>query len=139
MLAVSATVRWSAPSPFAPRVNVRWSARLSGQERSNLERRFTLMAGQHLADTTWAYDLTNPSSEIVSALVGHPSVEDTHQIDRGATRVTALAPHGTTRLAGDGPAGWVHSLLFTWFMLFWFTSFVVSGAWIATAGNRQSR
>ena len=138
MLAAAGTVRWSAPSPFVPRVNVRWSATVSDLERADLERRLALTAGQRLEGTTWVYDLRDPSPAIISAVVNHPAVDDTHHIERGVARISADAPHGTTRLDGDGPAGWIHSPLFTWFMLFWFTSFVVSGAWLATAENRQS-
>lgn len=135
LLTATGVVRWWAPSPFAPRVNVRWSEAVSDVERADIEHHLALTAGQRLDGMTWAYDLSDPSPAIVKSIVEHAAVEDTHHIDRGEERVSAGAPRGTSRLELAGPAGWVHSGLLTSFMLFCFTSFVVSGAWLASAGQ----
>ena len=135
MLAASAVLRVWAPSPFAPRVHVRWVAGIPGAQRAELERRLALTEGQRREETTWEYDLTDLSPSAVRALTGDPAVADTHYLDRRSGQVAADAPPGTTRLRERRLAGWIHSSLFDWFMLLWVSSLVVSGVWLASPAS----
>jgi hypothetical protein len=63
-------------------VNIRWRSPLSDADRGALEARFRLADGTPLDSHTWRYDLVDPSRERIRALVGDPSVADTHGIDR---------------------------------------------------------
>jgi len=135
MLASSGVLRVSSPSPFAPRVHVRWAAEISDAQRTALERRFALIEGQPRENTTWEYDFSDVSPSAVRALIEDPAVADTHYIDRRSGQVAADAPRGTTRLSQRRLAGWIHSSLFDWFMLLWASSLVVSGVWLASAAN----
>ncbi len=137
MLVGSATLRVSAPSPFAPRVHIRWVDDISDAQRAEHERRLALMEGQHREDTTWEYDLSDPSVPAILALTANSAVEDTHYIDRDSGQVAPDAPRGATRLSERRLAGWIHSSLFDWFMLLWVSSLVVSGVWLASAANPQ--
>jgi hypothetical protein len=132
VLAAAVVVRLSAPSPFAPRVHVRWSPTLPVEQRATLERRFSLVNGERREDETWAYDLVNLELASVTDLIEHPAVEDTHYIDRTTGAVAADAPAGTVRLSGRRLAGVVHSLVFDWFLLFWASSVVVAGVRLAS-------
>ena len=67
-----------------PRVNVRWSGGVAEDERLLLERRFGLESAQWREGTTWRYVLRDRSRENIAALVAHPAVDDTHDIDRAA-------------------------------------------------------
>jgi hypothetical protein len=133
MLVAAATVRLSAPSPFAPRVHVRWSGDVSTAQRAALERRFSLARGSHREATTWEYDLVDVDPSTVLALVADPAVADTHYLDRGSGEVTGDAPAGTVRLAGRRLAGVIHSSAFDWFICLWVSSLIVSGVWLASA------
>ena len=134
MLAASATLRIWAPSPYAPRVHIRWAAGISDVERADQERRFTLVEAQHREDTTWGYEISDPSPPIIQAIIDHPAVADTHYIDRQRAAIVHDAPRGSTRLAHPGMSAWVGSV-FDWLMCFSVSSLVVSGAWLASAGN----
>lgn len=77
--------------PFAARavagspgalVHVRWQASLDAAARQALETRFRLDAPERLDDVTWRYDLIDTSGTNIRALVAHPAVADTHEIDR---------------------------------------------------------
>jgi hypothetical protein len=137
ILVGSVALRALAPSPFAPRVNVRWTDALTDTQRRGLERRFALVEGQRQEGTTWVYDLTELSPPAVLALVRDPAVADTHYIDRDTGRVAADARHGTTRLGDRWAAGWIHSTLFEWFILLWVSALVVSGVWLASAADAR--
>jgi hypothetical protein len=135
MLAASAILRVFAPSPFAPRIHVRWVDGVHDVDRQNLERRFTLAAGvQREGTTTWAYDLADPSPAIIQALIEHPAVKDTNDIDRVHRTVAPGATPGTTPLAHARAAHWIRSPLFDWFILLWVSGLVVSGTWLAGSG-----
>ena len=67
-----------------PRVNVRWADGVTEDERLLLERRFGLESPQWREGATWRYVLRDRSRENIAALVAHPAVDDTHDIDRGA-------------------------------------------------------
>ena len=70
-----------APPP-PPTINLRWVAGLDADRRRGLEARFGLDAGNEVAPGTWRYALADESRANITALVRHPDVEDTHNIDR---------------------------------------------------------
>jgi len=139
MLAVSGAIRISAPSPFAPRVHVRWAPGIGDAERGDLERQFALVEGRWRDGRTWEYDLVDVSPVLVQALIQASAVEDTHYIDRNPVRVADDAPPGRTRLAGRELAGWIHSSLFDWFTLLWVSSLFVSAVWLASVRDGEIR
>jgi hypothetical protein len=65
-----------------PRVNVRWADGVAEDERGSLERRFGLESAEWREGTTWRYVLRDRSRENIAALIAHPAVDDTHDIDR---------------------------------------------------------
>ena len=132
MVVAAAAVRAAAPSPFAPRVHVRWHAGVENDRRAGLERRFSLLNGARREDDTWEYDLADLTPASVTALVEHPDVADTHYIERETGGISADAPAGTTRLRDRRLAALVHSWFFDWVLLFWASSIVVSGVWLAS-------
>ena len=135
MFVVTAILKATAPSPWAPRVNVRWIDGIADATRDALQQRYGLIKGVRDDGTTWAYDLTKTDSVSVIALVSDPSVADTHFIDRGSGTIDADAARGTTPLQLRGLARLRNSALFLWFVLFWLSSLLVSGAWLHAAGN----
>ena len=138
ILILAIVVRASTASPFAPRVRVRWTAAVAEAERAALERELRLRNGTPADDNnTWEYDLVDPSTASVAALVAHDEVDDTHYIDRAAARVAADAPIGTTRLPERRMAALVHSLLFDWVLLFAASATLVSGVWLASDGDSR--
>jgi hypothetical protein len=137
MLPAATVLRASMPSPFAPRVHVRWDAAVGDGQRAALERQFSLLNGERRADETWEYDLVDLSPASVTALVEHPGVADTHNLDRATGRIAPDAPAGTTRLRGRRAAALVHSILFDWFLLFWASSILVSGVWLAADADAR--
>ena len=132
VLAAGIVLRMSMPSPFAPRVRVRWSPALEDGRRAALERQFSLFRGQRQDVQTWEYDLADPSPALVTSLVADPDVADTHYIERATGRIAPDAPIGTTRLRERWLATVIHSFVFDWFLLFWASAIVVSGAWLAS-------
>ena len=75
-----------------PQVNVRWVAGLDADRRRALEERFGLHPQHEVASTTWRYALADRSRANVTAIVRHPQVEDTHDIDRDKMTLTAGRP-----------------------------------------------
>ena len=63
-------------------VNIRWQPSVDAAERQRLETEWQLVDGQEVSPTTWRYDLTSPSEGRLRAIVEHPAVADTHDIDR---------------------------------------------------------
>ena len=132
-------VRMLAPSPFAPRVHVRWSDGVSDAQRVELERRFSLTEGHRREAATWEYDLVDVNPASVLELIANPSVADTHYLDRTSGTVAADAPAGRVRLADRRVAGLIHSPLFDWLMFLSVSSLIVASVCLASAGNpRQS-
>jgi hypothetical protein len=129
---------WGVPlvvaPAFAPRVNVRWAEGVDEAARTNAERQLNLLAGAQLDGRTWAYDLADASPQAVAAVVAHPSVEDTHHIDRSSRVVTADAPQGTTRIRG-GLSLLREAILAPWVSRFAWSVLIVSALWLATAGR----
>ena len=72
-----------------------------------LEARFRLADAEHLDGTTWRYDLINPDTDRIRAIVTDPSVADTHDLDRSAYTLSASAARtggrGQFSNAGDCP------------------------------------
>ena len=133
------TIRVFVPGASAPRVHVRWDMDLNDPDRRGLERRFSLLEGERIDGTTWSYDLADPSSTVISEIVGHPSVADTHYIDRANAEVSGDAPPGRTRIHG-GLSVARDSRLFAWAERFLAALVLLSGVWLLTAARtRQSR
>ena len=63
-------------------VNIRWQSSVDAVERQRLETEWQLIDGQEVSPSTWRYDLTAPSEGRLRAIVEHPAVADTHDIDR---------------------------------------------------------
>jgi hypothetical protein len=132
MLVVAIAIRLSVPSPFAPRVRIRWAPDVSAATRTDLERRFALLAGEPHDEATWEYDLADVRPASVRELIAHPAVADTHYLERETATITPDAPAGSVRLVDRRLANWVHSAVFDWFMLLWISSLVVSASWLAS-------
>ena len=139
MLVLTIVMRFSVPPPFAPRVHIRWAPDVSAEARADLERRFSLLAGEPRDEETWEYDLADITPASVRALIGHPAVADTHYLDRDTATVTSDAPSGSIRLAERRLAGWVHSAVFDWFTLLWVSSLIVSASWLASRSVTADR
>jgi hypothetical protein len=137
ILVFAVVVRVSTPSPFAPRVRVRWTPAAEEARRAALERQLHLRNGSRADDGAWEYDLVDPSPVSVAGLVGHADVADTHYIDRSTATVVADAPSGTLRVPERRMAALVHSLLFDWFLLFWASATLVSGVWLASGADAR--
>ena len=86
-----------APPPPPPKINVRWADGLEAERRRGLEAHFGLEAGNEGESTTWSYALADASRENITALVRHPDVADTHNIDR--TQMTLV----TGAFRAEGP------------------------------------
>jgi hypothetical protein len=70
-------------------IHVRWSARISDDDRSRAEVQLHLEPHRDIGDRTWEYNLLERSRESIAAIAQHPLVEDTQGIDRGALALTA--------------------------------------------------
>ena len=77
-------------------IHVRWAAEVTDAERLRLEAQF-LLRGERREDRTFGYDLLDDSQVNIQALVEHPAVEDTHQIDRGNFTLAASAEFRESR------------------------------------------
>ena len=123
------------PSALAPRINVRWAAPITEEQRRIAERTLHLLEGAPVDGPTWAYDLGDLSPAAVESLVTHPSVDDTHHIDRARRRVSADAPAGRTRILSG--LSLVHdSKLLGWVESGSFAVLLVSLTWLMTTGRR---
>ena len=80
-----------APLPPSPRINVRWVVALDADRRRGLEARFGLDAENEGESSTWSYALSDATRENLTALVQHPDVADTHNIDRAEMTLAAGA------------------------------------------------
>ena len=82
--------------PRLPRLPRRRStyARVDGLDadrRRGLEERFGLDEGNEQEPSTWSYGLADESRANITALVGHPDVADTHNIDRAEMKLAVDA------------------------------------------------
>jgi len=138
VFACAVGARLTAPAR-APRVNIRWTVGVSDQMRVDLERQFRLAAGQRRDGTTWAYDLADPSPAVVSALVHHPAVADTHEIERALGVVSPGAPRGATRLGRHVLGAWVESRPVAWLAEWSVWSALISGVWLASSRRARTK
>jgi len=123
---------------FAPRVYVRWNAGVGDTERAQDERQLKLLAGEPYEGTTWVYDLADSSPQAISAIVAHPSVADTGNIDRQRMTVIDATRFGRTRIHG-GLSLWRDSFLIAWMTRLASSFLLLSGLWLgATALRRAS-
>ena len=67
-----------APVPM----HVRWKGGISASERVALEQRFHLQDPVQTAATTWAYHLADTSTDNIRAIIQHPQVDDTEDLNR---------------------------------------------------------
>ena len=84
-------------------VSVRWTSGLPEAERVALERQFSLTAAEPNSNysqdvNVWNYDLIDVSAGNIKALVNHPRVVDTNDIDRSNFTVRARPPKTTIRM-----------------------------------------
>jgi hypothetical protein len=138
LLALTVLIRALVPGAAAPRVNIRWAAALTDPERRDLERELRLLDGERLDGTTWAYDLGDPSPVTVQAIVVHPSVADTHYIDRANGTVAVDAPAGRTRIRG-GLSIVRDALIFAWLQRFSAAVLIICVAWLGVNTRRRGR
>jgi hypothetical protein len=76
-------------------VHVRWDTSVDASARQELEARFRLTDGEPLGESTWRYDLLDPSRDNIRDLVKDPAVADTEHIDR--SRFTLVDTMRTAR------------------------------------------
>jgi hypothetical protein len=89
-------------APLLPeRIHVRWASAVTADQRGRLERELSLASGTYREGRTWSYALRDRSPQQIERLVRHPSVEDTHYLDR---ENFTLLPD-----AGDRPA-WMQAV-----------------------------
>ena len=89
-------------------VHVRWAPSADTATREQIERAHSLAPVEFREQRTWGYFLTDQSTGNIRGLVRDPAVEDTHNIDRAAFRITRTAPRGA--YPTDRPA-WIAGLL----------------------------
>ncbi len=75
-------------------VNVRWAPAVDEATRQSLERTHGLIEGKYRAGRTWAYLLTDMSTENIRDLIQNRAVEDTHYLHRTAFRTGWRTPRG---------------------------------------------
>ena len=84
--------------PAGANIHVEWKPSVDEPTRLRLEKEFRLADRRKLDDPyTWRYDLTDPSPRNIEALVTHPDVEDTHEIDRHTFTLSPTAPRTSRR------------------------------------------
>ena len=77
-------------------IHVRWSPEVTDAARHRLEAQFSLRAQQG-EGRSFGYDLLDDSSGNIRALLQHPSVEDTAELDRVRFAVAEHAENGDSR------------------------------------------
>ena len=90
--------------PPGGRVHVRWQASVDTGTRQRLEAQYRLADPEQLDDHTWRYDLIDPRTETIRAIVNDPAVADTHDINRDGYALDAAAVRTSRRqrfAAGD--------------------------------------
>ena len=73
-------------------IHIRWAPTIDDVARHQLEQRYQLARAELREDRTFAYALTDRSSDNIRNLVLDPAVEDTHNIHRTAFRVGYFTP-----------------------------------------------
>jgi hypothetical protein len=91
--------------PPGGRVHVRWQASVDTGTRQRLEAQYRLADPEQLDDRTWRYDLIDPRTETIRAIVNDQAVADTHDINRDGYALDPAAVRTSRRqrfAAGDG-------------------------------------
>ena len=127
------------PSPFAPRIHVRWDEGVNTEDRQRLEAEFRLVQPEYLEGTTWGYDLIDPRPANVGALIAHPSVADTHEIDRARGVVAPEAPQGATRIRSRASHFWRARPILEVLATAGALAVLLSVAWLVLTKQRWSR
>ena len=94
-LGIAAAAYGALHVTFGPRpvsIHVRWAPGVEDTVRQEAEQRYHLSEGELLEGRTWAYTLNDRSRTNIGALVSDAVIEDTHDIDRSALRVSPSAP-----------------------------------------------
>jgi hypothetical protein len=130
---------WAAAPARAPRVTIRWGPQVPARDRAALEARFRLLAGERRDRTTWSYDMGDPSQTLVTALVGHPAVEDTGGIDRARGIVSAEAERGSSWLGSAWLGALAESRTIAWISVWCCWSAVLSAAWLLAGRSARRR
>ena len=94
-LGIAAAAYGTLHVTFGPRpvsIHVRWAPGVEDTLRQEAEQRYHLSEGELLEGRTWAYTLNDRSRTNIGALVSDAVIEDTHDIDRSALRVSPSAP-----------------------------------------------
>lgn len=114
--------RLATESP-APTIKVRWSNEVSERERKALEQRFQLLRPDPSGPNAYYYDLLDSRQKAIRAIVEHPAVADTQNLDRSRFTVTVLAGRGESnrwlwhRYGPEWAARWVATALHGWLAL----------------------
>ena len=83
--------------PPGGRVHVRWQASVDTATRQRLEAQYRLADAEQLDDRTWRYDLIDPRTDTIRAIVNDPAVADTHDINRDGYALDAAAVRTSRR------------------------------------------
>lgn len=138
-LAATGALRVFVLPAVSPRVNIRWADRVDDAARVELERRLKLYAGEQREGTTWMYDLGDPTSRGIDALITHPAVADTFHINRSRGTVSSDAPRGTTRI-GRGPLSiWRDSPVLSWVVRLALSLLAVSAVWLVSSATPRTK
>lgn len=63
-------------------IHIRWKPDVSDAQRKDLEQQFHLVPDHNTEGTTWAYQLTEPTTDTLRSIVQDPRVDDTAHINR---------------------------------------------------------
>ena len=85
-----------APAPR--RINVRWAERATTADRVREAAQLHLDAPEPKGERTWSYQLLDDSTANITAIVAHPLVDDTHNLDRAALTLSPESPPIRSRL-----------------------------------------
>lgn len=107
----------------APQIKVRWSPRVSEAARGALEARFSLREDGR-SERLFLYDLLDPSSANIRALVQAPEVEDTERILRGVFELREPVEYGSRRTG----------FLWRWHLEAWLPALAGAGVLVLMAG-----
>lgn len=104
LVAVAFAFFWATPHRPAT-VNVRWVPGVTEPARQALESTWQLTTPEHAEGATYRYVLVDTSYENIRALVTHPSVEDTANINRSAYRTLNFPGVSRRQAAMSGVLG----------------------------------
>jgi hypothetical protein len=133
------------PARRVSHVSVRWTSGLPEAERMILERQFALGSAQPNSNysqdvNVWNYELADVSPGNIKALVNHPGVVDTNDIDRSNFTVPAQPPEDDHPYVGVTGLAWLQypgvQLFAVTAALMWVLGFIVPAALASTAGRR---